>query len=253
MDDAAIEDALERAAALFRHSELGMALTGAGVSTSSGIPDFRSPGGLWSRHDPMEKGSAEALRARPKAAWELILDMLDVVCDAEPNPAHTALARLEAAGYLQAIVTQNIDNLHQEGGSLDVIEFHGGLERFYCMNCGKTHDPAEACALSGKDIPWLCPECGGLVRPDIVFFGEPIPPDAMARASGLAAVADLILVVGASGEVAPANALPYEVKAKGGVVIDINRGRSAYADMADVRITARAEIAAPRLVELLLD
>ncbi len=244
--------AVEKAAALWRRSAFAIALTGAGLSVGSGIPDFRSPGGLWSRFDPMDVATAEALRRRPEKVWEFLLEAARLMGSATPNPAHAALARLEAGGQLQAVITQNIDNLHQAAGSHNVIEFHGGVGRYYCMGCGRDFDPDMALSLRREDLPWLCNGCGGLVRPGIVFFGEAIPLDALEKSGQLALSADLVLVAGTSGEVAPANALPGRVKARGGTLIEINLEASAYSDMADARIHAPVEEVLPLLAEMLL-
>jgi len=246
------DTALDEAARLLRRSDHAFALTGAGMSVASGIPDFRSPGGLWSRHDPMEVATAEALRLAPGRVWEFLLDALATLRRAAPNPAHVALAELERAGRIEAVVTQNIDGLHQAAGSRHVIEFHGGTGRYYCMGCGQEYDPALAFALTSRDIPWLCATCGGLVRPEIVFFGEGIPLDALTKSDQLALAADLIVVAGTSGEVAPANQLPRAVKARGGVVVEINLSESTISDLADVRLVAPVEEALPALADRVL-
>jgi len=248
----ASQDAVEKAADLWRRSRFAIALTGAGASVASGIPDFRSPTGLWSRYDPMEVATVEALRRRPRKVWEFLLEAARLIGSARPNPAHAALARLEENGLLRAVITQNIDNLHQAAGSQNVIEFHGSLRRYFCMGCGKAFDPDAALSLGREDLPWLCGDCGGLARPDIVFFGEAIPLDALEKSGQLALTADLILVAGTSGEVFPANALPGRVKARGGTVIEVNLGESAFSDMADARIDAPVEEALPLLAEMLL-
>jgi len=247
-----MDKALRKAARLLRQSGHAFALTGAGLSVASGIPDFRSPGGLWSRHDPMEVATAEALRLAPRRVWEFLLDALATLRQAEPNPGHLALARLEKEGRLAGVVTQNIDGLHQAAGSRNVIEFHGGIGRYYCLGCGRDYDPAQAFRLTSRDIPWRCAACGGLIRPDIVFFGEGISLDALTKSDQLALAADLIVVVGTSGEVAPANGLPREVKARGGVVVEINLSESTISPLADVRIAAPAEEALPILADLVL-
>jgi NAD-dependent deacetylase len=243
---------IAKAAGLLRRSRSIVALTGAGISVASGIPDFRSPGGLWERHDPVAVASAEALARRPGAVWAFLLDALSVLGPARPNAAHAALARLEAAGRLSGIITQNIDGLHQAAGSRRVVEFHGGVGRYYCMGCGREYDPAGAFGLTSEDIPWRCGDCGGVVRPDIVFFGEAIPLDALDKSGQLALAADCIVVAGTSGEVAPANLLPREIKARGGVVVEINLMESAYKGLADVSIAAPAEVALPVLADLVL-
>ncbi|KHK02214.1 SIR2 family NAD-dependent protein deacylase [Desulfovibrio sp. TomC] len=252
MRDAGVEKALDRAAAMIRGAGRVLALTGAGVSVASGIPDFRSPGGLWERHDPMAVATAEALARQPGRVWAFLHEVLAMVAAARPGPAHFALARLEAAGKLTGVVTQNIDGLHQAAGSHNVVEFHGGLNRFACMGCGLAHDPALARTLSPEALPWRCEACGGVVRPDSVFFGEAIPLDALHKSSQLAFAADVVVVAGTSGEVAPANLLPREIKARGGGVVEINLTESAYQGLADVCITAPAEIALPALADRVL-
>ncbi|WP_300161227.1 NAD-dependent deacylase [Solidesulfovibrio sp.] len=245
-------EAVKKAAGLLARSKCAMALTGAGVSVASGIPDFRSPGGLWDRYDPMAVATAEALARTPRRVWEFLLDAISVMGPAKPNGAHLALAELEAAGKLSGLVTQNIDGLHQAAGSRNVVEFHGGMGRYFCMGCGREHDPARARTLTAADIPWRCEDCGGVVRPDVVFFGEAIPLDALDKSGQLALAADLIIVAGTSGEVVPAGLLPREIKARGGAVVEINLVESAYKGLSDVTIAAPAEIALPALAALTL-
>lgn len=247
-----MDEALRKAARLLRNARHAFALTGAGLSVASGIPDFRSPGGLWSRHDPMEVATADALRLAPRRVWEFLVDALATLRQAKPNPGHVALARLEREGRLEAVVTQNIDGLHQAAGSRHVIEFHGGIRRFYCMGCGREYAPAAAYRLTSRDIPWRCDACGQPVRPDIVFFGEGIPLDALTKSDHLALAADVIVVAGTSGEVAPANQLPRAVKVRGGVIVEINLSESTISELADVRIVAPVEEALPVLADLVL-
>lgn len=247
-----MSDAMQKAAQLIARSRCAIALTGAGLSVASGIPDFRSPGGLWDRYDPMAVASVQALEHAPRQAWEFLLDALSVIGPARPNPAHRALARLEAAGRLAGVVTQNIDGLHQAAGSRNVVEFHGGMGRYFCMGCGRDYPPETARTLTAADIPWRCEDCGGVIRPDIVFFGEAIPLDALTKSGQLALAADLIIVAGTSGEVAPANLLPREIKARGGAVVEINLVESAYKGLSDVSIAAPAEVALPALADLAL-
>jgi NAD-dependent deacetylase len=247
-----MQSALRQAARLLGQARQVMALTGAGMSVASGIPDFRSPGGLWERHDPMEVATVTALPRNPRRVWEFLIDALASLGQAKPNPGHFALARLEREGRLSAVVTQNIDGLHQAAGSREVVEYHGGVNRFYCMGCGREYDPALARGLTERDIPWLCRDCGGVVRPDIVFFGEAIPLDALRKSGQLALAADCMLGAGTSGEVAPANRFPQEIKARGGMVVEINLSESTFSDLADVRIAAPVEDALPALAELVL-
>ncbi len=207
----------ELAAILRRHRRL-VALTGAGISVESGIPDFRSPGGLWERFDPMEYAHIRAFRAHPAKVWTMLKEMDAVINAARPNPAHYALAALEAQGLLLGIITQNVDNLHQAAGSRRVVEYHGNAHRFVCDTCRGQH-PRET--LDFERTPLYC-LCGGLIRPDVVFFGEAIPAAAQTEAGQLARDCDLLLVIGTSGEVAPASYIPYIAKEHGAVIVENN-------------------------------
>ncbi|MEW5774380.1 MAG: NAD-dependent deacylase [Thermodesulfobacteriota bacterium] len=239
------------AARLLAGARKAVALTGAGVSVPSGIPDFRSPGGLWTRFDPMRVATAAALRNDPAAVWEFMTAALDLFGQARPNPAHAALAELERRGRLAGIVTQNIDGLHQAAGSRAVVEFHGSADRFSCMDCGQPQARTALPGLLARSVPPRCPDCGGAVRPDVVFFGEGIPREALAGSEELLAGADLALIVGTSGEVAPANYIPFRVARAGGAVVEVNLGPTAYGSLADVRLDAPAEVVLPRILELL--
>jgi NAD-dependent deacetylase len=227
-----------------------LVLTGAGISVASGIPDFRSPGGLWSRYDPMKVATADALEDDPEAVWTFIMDAIGVMDKARPNPAHLALAELEAAGLVQAIVTQNIDGLHQRAGSQNVIEFHGSMACYRCNHCGAPHDASKAASVTAATAPWRC-SCGGVVRPDIVFFGEAISLDALNKSGQLACGAELTLIVGTSCEVAPASSLPGITRQYGGKLAEINLERSRLARLCDVSVSARAEEALPLLAGLI--
>jgi NAD-dependent deacetylase len=245
-------DAVEQIARIWPSSGKVVILTGAGISVASGIPDFRSPGGLWSRYDPMRVATADALENNPAAVWEFLLDAVWVMSRANPNPAHDALAELEGAGLAQAIVTQNIDGLHQRAGSQNVVEFHGSMTRYRCNACSKAHDAQKATSVTAATAPWRC-QCGGVVRPDIVFFGEPIPLDALNKSGQLASGAELTLIVGTSCEVAPANSLPMLTKQYGGKVAEINVMPSRMAHLCDATVSAKAEEALPVLARLLLE
>ena len=247
-----LDDKIECAADFWRDAKFPIALTGAGISVPSGIPDFRSPGGLWERYDPGLVASISGLRNKPRKVWEFLLDLDKLTRSAQPSPAHLALAELEAAGRLRGIITQNIDNLHQRAGSKHVVEYHGTAARFYCMWCKKEFDPAIIPTLREENLPWTCDECGKVIRPDIVFFGEQIPPKAVAESSRLVAAADLLLIVGTSGEVAPCNMIPSRVASGGGVVIEINLGRTSFKDVSDLRFDAPAEDVLPAITRLVL-
>ena len=243
---------IERAASLWKQSSFAVAFTGAGISVPSGIPDFRSPGGLWTRFDPFEVATAEALDTNPRGVWEFMLETVELLEQAAPNPAHLALADLEQAQKLMGVITQNIDNLHQEAGSSDVVEYHGNFKRFFCQNCAADRSMDDIRGLTPETIPCTCLVCGGLIRPDVVFFGESIPAAAQQKSLEMISRADLILIAGTSGEVAPANVLPRQVKINGGRVIEINLGSTMYGDITDIRFDAPVEDILPQLVRSVL-
>jgi len=207
----------ELAGIIRRHPRV-VALTGAGISVESGIPDFRSAGGLWSRFDPMEYAYIRAFRTNPAKVWAMLKEMDAVITRARPNPAHYALAELEARGFLTGIITQNVDNLHQAAGSKRVVEYHGNALVFVCDTC-KGHHPRETLDFSRTPLYCLC---GGLIRPDVVFFGEAIPPAAQTEAEELAKHCDLMIVIGTSGEVAPASYIPAIAKEWNAVIAESN-------------------------------
>ncbi len=241
----------ERAMEIWNNSRFPIAFTGAGISVASGIPDFRSPGGLWSKYDPMKVATAEAIQNNPQAVWEFLLDTADLLQSCEPNPAHLALARLEEIHGLQGIITQNVDNLHQRAGSREVVEFHGNFERFYCQKCGKEEARDRVQDKANQAIPPCCDKCHSFLRPDVVFFGEAIPVHAMQGSQELIRRADLMLIIGTSGEVAPANTIPREVKMKGGHIIEINKGATYFRDITDIRFDGPVEEILPRFLEYL--
>jgi NAD-dependent deacetylase len=212
-------------AELIRANQPCVALTGAGVSTESGIPDFRSAGGIWSRFDPYEVASIDAFRRDPSKVWEFYALRLDVLADAKPNDAHHALARLEAAGLLEAVITQNVDRLHTAAGSRDVVEVHGSIARAECLACDVDVAGDELRAL--LPLP-RCPSCGAVLKPGVVMFGELLPEAPMSRALELAQVAALLLVIGSSLEVWPVAGLPEETLAHGGKLAIVNRDPTRY-------------------------
>ncbi len=205
-------------AELLRRTQAAAALTGAGISVESGIPSFRGAHGLWTRYNPMEYAHIDAFLSNPAKVWRMLLELDATIRQARPNPAHYALAELEKMGKLKGIITQNVDNLHQEAGSRNVIEFHGNARRFVCLRCRRTIDPA---TLDFSHVPLYC-SCGGLIKPDIVFFGEEIPPAANRAAFDLAESCDLMLVIGTSAAVMPANILPKAAKNHGAIIVEIN-------------------------------
>jgi NAD-dependent deacetylase len=215
-------------------------LTGAGVSTESGIPDFRSPTGLWAQVDPMEYGSIEAFRRDPVRVWSFYKPRVAMLTEAEPNPAHRALAQLERAGFVQAVVTQNIDLLHERAGSREVVEVHGSIRASTCPGCGERYSLERVLELLAEADAPACPSCAGILKPDVVFFGELLPPAAIDRAYALARGAQLLLVVGSALEVHPVAGLPLETIGAGGEIAIVNRGRTAFDDEASLRIDGSA-------------
>ena len=231
---------VDRLAELVAERRPCVVLTGAGVSTESGIPDFRSPGGLWEEFDPLEYGSIHAFHADPAKVWRFYAPRFSVLTDAEPNAAHHALAALERAGYVGAVVTQNIDLLHERAGSEDVVEVHGSIRTSTCPRCGERYPLARVLELlAGAEAP-ACPACGAILKPDVVFFGELLPGDAIDRAFALAASARLLLVVGSALEVHPVAGLPYETVDTGGAVAIVNRGPTAFDARAALKIDGAA-------------
>ena len=215
-------------------------LTGAGVSTESGIPDFRSAEGIWARYDPREYATIEAFRRDPVKVWDFYARRLDVLAQAEPNEAHIALAALERAGYVDALVTQNIDRLHERAGSRNVVEVHGSVRTASCPTCGESASFDEVVAMLADAPAPACGRCGSILKPDVVMFGELLPEAAIERAFELAAGAGLLLVVGTSLEVYPVAGLPRETLAAGGSLAIVNRGSTPYDRHAELTIDAAA-------------
>jgi NAD-dependent deacetylase len=223
-------------------------LTGAGTSTESGIPDFRSPTGIWARFDPLEYGSIDAFRRDPRKVWSFYKPRVAMLTGAEPNPAHIALAELEQLGLVEAIVTQNIDLLHERAGSKEVVEVHGSIRTASCPGCGRTYELERVLELlAGADAP-ECPGCGEILKPDVVFFGELLPSAAIDRAYELARRARLLLVVGSALEVFPVAGLPLETLGTGGEVAIVNRGPTAFDSQASLKVDGSAGEVLPQLV-----
>lgn len=228
---------VDRLEELVRERRPCVVLTGAGISTESGIPDFRSAGGVWEEYDPAEVANIDALRRDPARVWEFYALRLGALGGAEPNDGHRALAELEQTGWIRAVITQNVDGLHQRAGSREVVEVHGSLREAECLHCG-VRLPMEN-ALASLPLP-LCPECGEVLKPGVVMFGELLPAAALARAQALAAEAALLLIVGSSLEVHPVAGLPGEAFAAGGALAIVNRGGSPWDSRADLVLDASA-------------
>jgi NAD-dependent deacetylase len=215
-------------------------LTGAGVSTESGIPDFRSPTGIWAQFDPLEYASLEAFRSDPAKVWSFYAPRFAMLTEAEPNAAHRALAELERRSLVRAVVTQNIDLLHERAGSRDVVEVHGSIKTSSCLACGASYPLEEVAAqLESRPAP-TCLQCEAILKPDVVFFGELLPEAAIDRAYALAGDAELLLVVGSALEVWPVAELPLVTRRAGGSVAIVNRGPTALDGEADLKIDGSA-------------
>jgi len=235
-------------AELIRRRQPCVVLTGAGVSTESGIPDFRSPTGLWARFDPLEYGSLEAFRRDPQKVWSFYKPRVGMLTEARPNPAHLALAELERMGLVQALVTQNIDLLHERAGSREVVEVHGSIRTSSCPGCGARYPLERVLELLGSADAPACAECGEILKPDVVFFGELLPPAQIDRAYELARGAGLLLVVGSALEVYPVAGLPLETIAAGGELAIVNRGPTELDSRATLRVDGAAGEVLPQLV-----
>jgi NAD-dependent deacetylase len=236
-------------AALVRERQPCVVLTGAGISTESGIPDFRSPGGIWAEYNPMEFATIDAFRRDPLKVWEFYALRFELLTTAEPNAGHFALAELERRGLVAAVVTQNIDGLHQRAGSREVVEVHGSIRSASCLEC-RERVPLEevVAALRAAQAP-LCPCCGTVLKPDVVMFGELLPADAIDRAIELVCGAGLLLVVGSSLEVHPVAGLPDEAVSAGVALAILNRGPTPFDHLASVRIDRGAGEALSELAE----
>jgi NAD-dependent deacetylase len=231
---------VERLAALILERQPCVVLTGAGVSTESGIPDFRSPGGIWACYDPMEYATIDAFRRDPVKVWEFYGQRLEMLRTAQPNAAHEALAGLERDGLVRAIVTQNVDRLHELAGSRDVVEVHGSIRTASCLSCGAKATFEEVLRrLENAPAP-RCAACGSVLKPDVVMFGELLPTTALDRAVELAGAARLLLVVGSSLAVYPVAALPETTLRAGGAVAIVNAEPTPFDDEAAVVIHAPA-------------
>jgi NAD-dependent deacetylase len=229
-----------RLADLIRERRPCVVLTGAGVSTESGIPDFRSPSGIWARYDPMEYATIDAFRRDPVKVWDFYAKRLQVLADARPNTAHLALAELERRGFVEAVITQNIDRLHERAGSRNVIEVHGSIRTSSCPGCGEVVPFDEVVRLLETAPAPPCPRCARVLKPDVVMFGELLPEREMARAEKLARATALLVVVGSTLEVYPVADLPQLTLDAGGALAIVNRGSTPYDRSATLTIDASA-------------
>jgi NAD-dependent deacetylase len=240
---------IQHAAALLSSARHGLALTGAGISAESGIPTFRGEGGLWTKYDPIKVASIGYFMADPAAYWKVSKERGSVALAAKPNPAHDTLARLESAGHLSAVATQNTDGLHQDSGSKRVIELHGSGRTVECLDCGHREPRAEVQRRLDVEMPPRCPSCNGtLLKPTVVLFGEPMPQAAVQEAFGLARQADVMLVVGSSLVVFPAAEVPLIAVRAGAALIVVNAEPTPVDGLAQVVIQGRAGEVLPEIL-----
>lgn len=244
-----IDDHLRNAADKIRNSRFTTAFTGAGISVESGIPPFRGAGGLWNKYNP-EILEINYFKAFPLESWQVIKEIFyDFFTRAIPNPAHLLLSRMEKEGMLARVITQNIDNLHQEAGNKQVFDFHGNSKKLICMVCHRHYPIRE---ISFDHLPPTCRECGGLLKPDFVFFGEGIPSVPLTAAYEAAELSDVFLLIGTTGEVSPANHFPPLAKANGATIIEVNPEPSLYTErITDIFLRGKAGEMMTKLGEIL--
>lgn len=241
---------LNKAVEVIKESKHLIAFTGAGISVESGIPPFRGKGGLWNAYDPALL-ELDKLKKDPKETWKLLVRLFYKYFDqAKPNAAHYALVDLEENGFIKSVITQNIDNLHQEAGSKNVIDFHGNMSRMVCLSC-KQFSVKDA--YSFNKLPLKCRDCGGLIKPDITFFGESVPEPANTLSFRQAEESDVALVIGSTGEIFPAALIPEVAKENGAVIIEINTEKSLFTDkITDIFLQGKATEIMGELVSSIL-
>ena len=240
---------LEKARKIIQKSKKITALTGAGISVDSGIPDFRSEGGLWQRYDPHEYATIESFMQNPTKFWTMGREIAETILEAEPNSAHFGLSKLEDEGKLIGIITLNIDNLHQAAGNKKVVELHGNYLRAYCIECNAEYvgDTVHQRVANGE-IPPRCKKCNGVLKSEAILFGEPLPEEAMQKAIALCRETDLMLVIGTSLTVYPAAYLPQVAKNAGAKIILVNLEGINRDSVADIVLKGRATEIIPKIV-----
>jgi len=224
-------------------------LTGAGISAESGIPTFRDPGGIWEEFEPQELANVEAFLDNPELVQGWYRHRRQLVEEAEPNAGHCALVDLEAHVDQVTVITQNVDDLHNRAGSSRVVELHGNITHNYCMDCDRDATAEEVDRSIQKGDPARCPACGGFIRPDVVWFGEMLPRDAIEAANAAARSADVFLSVGTSAVVYPAAQLPLTAQQAGAYVAEINPDRTPLSDEVDAFLQDEAGTALPKLID----
>jgi NAD-dependent deacetylase len=241
-----------RLAELLQSASSAVALTGAGVSVPSGIPDFRTPEtGLWAKVDPMEVAHISVFERDPERFWSYYRPRFQTLGDKEPNRAHGALAELERRGLIEGLITQNIDRLHRAAGSETVIEVHGSIETSSCLECGTAYGLDEIDGIFDERGVAICTSCGGAVKPDVVLFGELLPEEAMALATELAEGVDLMLCVGSSLAVHPVAGLPRLTLDRGGALAIVTKGATPYDRDAELKLEGEVDEELAALVDAL--
>jgi len=249
-----VQAGIEFSAELLRQSKQTIILTGAGISTPSGIPDFRSEGsGLWSRDEPLEVASLQTFRTHPEKFYAWFRPLVSQIFEAIPNAAHQALAQLENAGYIHSILTQNIDMLQQKAGTVHVVELHGTLKTFSCTQCFQQVESAPYLKpfMEQGTLP-CCPRCGALLKPDVILFGEQLPQRAWSEAQRESRTCDLMLVAGSSLEVMPVAGLPMQALDRGAHLVIINNSPTYLNVRADVTIQENVSDIIPAIAKKVL-
>ncbi|MHA2245807.1 MAG: SIR2 family NAD-dependent protein deacylase [Candidatus Hodarchaeales archaeon] len=246
------EDKIKQAAELIKNSNYIVAFTGAGISVESGIPDFRSPGGLWEKYNPTEYASYSNFLSHPEKYWTMHMELREMVLDAQPNSAHNALATLEHEyGKLKTVITQNVDFLHSRAGNTKVLEIHGTTQTSRCLDCEKTFHFTEVEEMLDQGLlPPRCPKCNGLIKTNTVLFGEQLPYDVLEQSRNEIIAADLLIVIGSSLTVYPAASLPSIAVQNGSGLIIVNREITPLDTYADVVIRGMAGIIMPRILSV---
>lgn len=246
---------IDRAAELMLGAKYVVALTGAGVSVESGVRPFRGPDGIWTEYGEPPMDGYQRFLADPKREWERMINregymkgLFEAFETAKPNPGHYAMAELEEIGVLKCVITQNVDNFHREAGNRNLAEIHGNLHLLRCINCNSRYSREEI-EVSLEELPPHCPECGGIIKSDGVYFGEPIPVDVLRKCQDEVSKCDCMLLAGTSGFVYPAAGFPHMVKQGGGSLVEVDPYGTELTDMCNVALCGKSGEILPRLVD----
>lgn len=236
-----------KAAKIIKSAQRCVAFTGAGISVESGIPPFRGENGLWNKYDPAIF-DIQYFHRNTRQSWEVIREIFyDLFGRVQPNIAHYTLAQMEAKGLVSAVITQNVDNLHAEAGSRRIHEFHGSLKKLVCLGCKTCYNVSQ---IDLSTLPPVCLQCGGILKPDVIFFGEAIPEPARTHSFDETSRADCFILIGTTGTVAPANMIPWEAKSNGARIIEINPSPSEYTQsVTDIFLQDKASVAMKKLMK----